>query len=293
MYDAQIGRFTTMDPMAVFTPGISPYAYANDNPINEIDYYGLGIIDWFKKHVMGNHSMTYWKSRLKNTSFMKSVKGMFGLVDATGNLYRPSSRSHSGSSSSSGSSAPSNPTASNNNTPPDNERDDVILEPLQSRTAELSNGEPDLALRMPSSSQPPIPEYKNKPIKGGTTLPFAENIYYQSSSDRFLNAAYTEKTLSDLVKSLQEYPQLTVLILGNLDMTGAITGNGRAALNQPADLNGIRSTAGAVMNARAMAVYNYLVGKGISPERLIPGAGNVFDTPRGTGMKTTFVLKNP
>ena len=32
-YDPQIGRFLSLDPMAVFSPGISPYAYAIDNPI--------------------------------------------------------------------------------------------------------------------------------------------------------------------------------------------------------------------------------------------------------------------
>ena len=41
-YYAPIGRFTTIDPLAEQTPWQSPYAYANNNFINNIDWMGLG-----------------------------------------------------------------------------------------------------------------------------------------------------------------------------------------------------------------------------------------------------------
>ena len=44
MYDPIIGRFHSIDPMAFFTPSISPYGYANNNPIGCIDEDGLGWI---------------------------------------------------------------------------------------------------------------------------------------------------------------------------------------------------------------------------------------------------------
>jgi len=36
-YDPQIGRFTTVDPLAEKKPWLSPYTYCSDNPINRID----------------------------------------------------------------------------------------------------------------------------------------------------------------------------------------------------------------------------------------------------------------
>ena len=43
MYDAALGRFTTMDPLAEKYYGVSPYAYCGNNPINRIDPDGK---DW-------------------------------------------------------------------------------------------------------------------------------------------------------------------------------------------------------------------------------------------------------
>ena len=42
-YDAIIGRWTTMDPLAERTPEVSPYVYCKDNPINAIDVDGRKI----------------------------------------------------------------------------------------------------------------------------------------------------------------------------------------------------------------------------------------------------------
>lgn len=43
-YYATIGRFTSIDPLAEQTPWQSPYVYANNNFINNIDYWGLAAI---------------------------------------------------------------------------------------------------------------------------------------------------------------------------------------------------------------------------------------------------------
>ena len=55
MYDADLARWTTPDPLAEKYPGISPYAYCNDNPVNFVDpdgeklYFANGVSDTFKK----------------------------------------------------------------------------------------------------------------------------------------------------------------------------------------------------------------------------------------------------
>jgi len=46
-YYAPTGRFTTIDPLAEQTPWQSPYAYANNNFVNAIDWMGLGGMTGF------------------------------------------------------------------------------------------------------------------------------------------------------------------------------------------------------------------------------------------------------
>ena len=66
-YYATIGRFTTIDPIAEQTPWQSPYAYANNNFINAIDWMGLDAItisgqaaqDFFSYLVGGGDWKTY------------------------------------------------------------------------------------------------------------------------------------------------------------------------------------------------------------------------------------------
>jgi hypothetical protein len=43
-YDASLGRFHTLDPLAVGAPRITPYFYAHNKPINCIDHNGLWAI---------------------------------------------------------------------------------------------------------------------------------------------------------------------------------------------------------------------------------------------------------
>ncbi len=43
MYDPDLARWTTPDPLADKYPGISPYVYCNDNPVNFVDQDGKAI----------------------------------------------------------------------------------------------------------------------------------------------------------------------------------------------------------------------------------------------------------
>ena len=44
-YDAALGRFTTMDPLAEKYYGVSPYAYCGNNPVRYVDPDGRKIVD--------------------------------------------------------------------------------------------------------------------------------------------------------------------------------------------------------------------------------------------------------
>jgi outer membrane protein OmpA-like peptidoglycan-associated protein len=260
--------------MAVFTPGISPYAYANDDPISNYDEDGLGIRRWWEKA----RDIALTAVGFTRVGSLKAI----GTNGKSNVYYR---WDHGGKSGSRRGSSSGTATAHTPYVPATSSSIPLILsdEPDQ----------PEPIIISPIPIEEPIPKYKDKPIKGGTYLPFAEDVHFVGSSDRFYDAAYTEKTLSDLVKTLQESPQLTVLILGNVDINTHTMGNSAAALQQQVKYNGQWKPASDLMVGRARAVFNYLVRKGIDPVRLIYGSGNVLDTPDNSGMKTTFILKNP
>ncbi len=48
MYDNQVGRWMTVDPMAEKFASLSPYNFVENNPINKIDPDGMEATDWFK-----------------------------------------------------------------------------------------------------------------------------------------------------------------------------------------------------------------------------------------------------
>ena len=46
VYDPTVGEFTTVDPMCELNYGMSPYSFANNNPVNYTDLFGLRTYSW-------------------------------------------------------------------------------------------------------------------------------------------------------------------------------------------------------------------------------------------------------
>ena len=73
MYDAAIGRFPTIDPLGEIYNFQSPYAYAANNPVNNIDFMGLGPV--------GADGMT-------NEQWMNATNPANNRSEATNSAYR-------------------------------------------------------------------------------------------------------------------------------------------------------------------------------------------------------------
>ncbi len=88
MYDAELSRFMTVDPLAEDFCSWTPYHYVHNNPINMVDPTGMSA-DWFENEITGD---VYYNSSMKKgdegTGAMKGEgwkhmgeNGMFGEDD--------------------------------------------------------------------------------------------------------------------------------------------------------------------------------------------------------------------
>ena len=89
MYDAAIGSWTTMDPLAEKYYNVSPYAYCMGNPIRYVDIYGLfptGIITvhYSRTHVATSSSVTgiimTTEKQMTYYNFTRSAAHLLSLV---------------------------------------------------------------------------------------------------------------------------------------------------------------------------------------------------------------------
>ncbi len=66
---AIMNRFNQMDPLCEDYYSVSPYAYCNNNPVNNVDFDGR---DWYKiQIIMGNGNIYIMKKYILKKSWIK------------------------------------------------------------------------------------------------------------------------------------------------------------------------------------------------------------------------------
>jgi RHS repeat-associated protein len=281
-YDPSTGRFMQVDPLADFFTGITPYSFAFDNPISYSDPDGLAPMWWLKLRA--------------------NVKQAWYNVTGRGNQHaviRPRNPIKSGVTEVGAKTAGQKPTASPRTTQvaktyakeetkkESKEQTDPVL-PQQSEPDPVQQPEPI------EPNPPADPVFRGKSIPENKSITFSAQIQFQRNTDQYINNSSNNKIISDLVKTLKDYPQLQLFIVGNAgtDYPGQVPhyGNSEKALSQEGELNGRPATIGTIMNSRAKAIYDALIKSGIDASRLDYGPGNVYPTPKGR--TTSFILKN-
>ena len=261
-YDPVIWRFHSIDPMADFTSGISPYSYANDNPVCYIDYYGLGKSDYEREEAKRKRRQKRANRQRRRRS--RRFHRRTAVKTQRGNKYNPNFTTY-------GPFTP-DPLAYVAKAPP--MPADVQLDPFRFPTPELQ-----YTFNVDDDTEP-SPSIIEKELDRDweTGYPVKKSslrIKFHNSSDKIYNTPLNYKLLSDLKISLHEDPSLKVVILGNAyNQDKSVTPDTPAWLNAEPNTP-LNSTFGGVMTARAMAIKNWLMDNGISEDRIRAKEGEI------------------
>nr|WP_286943717.1 DUF6443 domain-containing protein [Allomuricauda sp.] len=245
MYDPALGRFTVIDPMADFVNNQSPYAMANNNPVANVDEYGLGILN-----VIGNlfKRLKRGVNRLVNGKNC-SCKAIESVADAFERPDFPNSGRRKGR-------KPKKPSG-NDPTPPQR-RAGASSEGIAA-IGNLNIGTPDLNIPTPKSPTPSINiGGEDRPIVAGDPLSVPTRINFSGNDGTVLdrNDNVNNRTLNAIVKTLQDYPQLKMFIYVNF-LTD-IRAKGSFDEDRHRRL----------VSKRAAAIIKFFENQGIDPERI-------------------------
>lgn len=298
-YDPQLGRFMQLDPLADFMPGINPYQYAFNNPILYNDPFGLSPEDRMRRR----NKRANRKARRTAKAGANSNRRM-RLLWRIAKLRKHIPDKSSGPKPSEG---PTNNRTFDVSTQPKREPFDIapISPPGLQSGFNPSFGVPG----PPTFNYPTLPSvtFNSGPvpveIPPGSRATFRRSIFFESNSANIRDMSQASGFINELRDVMMANRYVNVLILGNIGVSkwavennGVIVGNSQEAHDQKRFyLDGVLSQAKQLMNSRAEAVRQALMGLGIDPNRIQIGPGSVImrDPKKGNdGRKVNFIIKN-
>jgi len=144
----------------------------------------------------------------------------------------------------------------------------------------------------------PMPKRRKKSKSfsiGGITVKadqkFEADILFSPADDTIIGSESTGKILNDLVKTLKAYPQMIVIIKGNLSYNPSRRAtHGNTNTSTIGNFVDGRMSIGAFQLTRARAILNFLTGKGINPSRVKTSTGEVRFEGQ-SGRTTSITIK--
>ena len=279
--DPALGRFMVIDPMADFFNNQSPYAVANNNPVGNVDYYGFGIWNWLKALVNKTGNAIGKLFSGNNCSCKGNGESLAQAFRRPDNIFPKRKKRRRGK-------------VTKQTTPSGLvRRPKVRAVPGLSQEGIADFGNPDinvsLTLRQPTPPTPVVkPPVRRRVVDeveenvGAPIIDVNFNIPFTPSTTYLKDEAGAIKILSDLIKTLKEYPQMKVIVEGTL---GASNLPGTPTLKTRVKVNGGAGPAEWLTGGRANAIIKILKGQGVNAEQLIKGKGII-------GTNTNVVIKS-
>ncbi len=271
--DPAIGRFMTIDPMTDFFNNQSPYAMANNNPISNIDYHGFGILNAigniFKRigngvrKIFSGNSCSCSRPESLADAFKRPDFGWYKKTKRSRTIYGNSRRVSSiGRISTAGLASLGGATI---NTPelPTIVPPAVIKPPRPKR-------KPVSPIKIKEEEEEEVPDIGVKYFD----IPFVPDYTSLKSRDSAL------KILSDLIKTLKEYPQMKVIVEGHFDARKLESEGNTVNLGTEVDVNGGRGPVEWLTGGRANAIMKLLRENGVNANQLIKGDGKISTSPK-------------
>jgi RHS repeat-associated protein len=258
-YMADIGRFGVIDPMADFVNYQSPYVMSDNNPVLNVDEYGLGILNaignLFKRLANGIANIGVTCECNKRTE-QESLGDAFRRSDPSLNPFGGGSNSKP---------TPSPPPTGGEGRPVVDPIDNINPAGIAMNTNNIQV--PEINIPAPRFS---FSIDNNRLLEGN---PINISVRFESNSEKLKsdasNKAINDKTLNDLLKTLTDYPHIMLLIQGD------VSNKNNPTWQEDTDIriNDGRGTVGQLQLSRAKAIKKFLVKRGIDPNRLSVGKG--------------------
>ncbi len=267
MYDPAIGRFMIVDPLADLINYQSGYAFADNNPVLNVDEYGFGIlraignifsrIGFGIKKVLtgGNCDCRQFQGESLRDAW--NQPDFPGVKDFINDVFSGSGR----------------PSPTNVNPPSEEPSDDnnssrtklssITMNPIGPVVSNSSFNTSPLNIYPPANQTSvvnrPKPTFRGRVVDSNTTINL--NITFMQS--RFLVEPTDSnlKIINDLVKTLKEYPEISVIIYANMGVFGKDN-------NEVTDSDEGRMKVGNFKSQRANTILKILQANGIPASRI-------------------------
>lgn len=258
LYDPALARFMVQDPMADFINYQSPYVVSDNNPVLYVDEYGLGIFraigNLFSRGAFAVKKLFSGKNCNCSQFQGESLADAWSQPDfpALSNLFSGNGRRNNGNNSNS--TATEKPFKGDMVTA-------IGIQPIENATPNFNLPEISIPVHVdnkPEVKKPRVPVFRGNKIPAGTSIEL--NFRFVASEFKPEGSDSNLKILNDLVKTLKEYPELKIVIEGNMKTFDA-------------DSDIFKSNEGEMSvskfkSERAKAFMKLLQNKGISPSRL-------------------------